>query len=43
MDNASVNKWYQNLKDNSVHSVFAAFRVKFNVELSCSEKTIKQI
>ena len=43
MDNASVNKWYQSLKHKSVHSVFVAFRVKFNVELSCSEKTIKKI
>ena len=40
MDNAIVNKWYQSLEDKSVHSVFAAFRVKFNVELSCSEKIL---
>ena len=33
MDNAIVNKWYQSLEDKSVHSVFATFRVKFNVEL----------
>ena len=42
MDNAIVNKWYQSLEDKSMHSVFAAFRVKFNVELSCSEKIIQQ-
>ena len=40
MDNAIVNKWYQSLEDKSVHSVFAAFRVKFNVELSCCEKIL---
>ena len=40
MDNASVNKWYQSLQDKSVHSVFAAFRVKFNVRLSSKEKTL---
>ena len=35
-----MNKWYQSLEDKSVHSVFAAFRVKFNVELSCCEKIL---
>ena len=40
MDNATVNKWYQILEDQIVQSVFAAFRVKFNVELRCSEKTL---
>ena len=34
------NKWYQGSENKSLCSVFAANRVKFNVELSCSEKAL---
>ena len=37
MNNA---KWCQKSEDKSVHSFFEVFTVKFNVELSCSDKAI---
>ena len=40
MNNATVSKWYQKSEDKSVHSFFEVFRVKFNVELRCSDKAI---
>ena len=33
-----MTNWYQSLNDMNVRSVFAVFRVKFNIDLSCNEK-----
>ena len=42
MDNATVtaHSYLLMVEDKSVQSVFADFRGKFNLELSCSEKTL---
>ena len=33
-----MTNWYQSLNDMNVRSVFAVFRVKFNIDLSFNEK-----